>query len=52
MRQQKKYDRLRARFGERDIPCDTLHFDIDTLDGYRVFTWNHHWLPRPGGLTC
>lgn len=25
---------------ERDIPCDSIHFDIDYMDGYRVFTWN------------
>ncbi len=23
-----------------DIPCDSIHFDIDYMDGYRVFTWN------------
>ncbi len=25
---------------ENDIPCDAIHFDIDYMDGYRVFTWN------------
>jgi alpha-glucosidase len=37
-------------FRERDIPCDTLYFDIDTLDGYRVFTWNPDGFPDPKGL--
>jgi alpha-glucosidase len=37
-------------FRERDIPCDTLYFDIDTLDGYRVFTWNPTAFPDPEGL--
>jgi len=37
-------------FRERDIPCDTLYFDIDTLDGYRVFTWNPVGFPDPEGL--
>lgn len=23
-----------------DIPCDAIHFDIDYMEGYRVFTWN------------
>lgn len=23
-----------------DIPCDAIHFDIDYMQGYRVFTWN------------
>ncbi len=25
---------------ENDIPCDAIHFDIDYMDGFRVFTWN------------
>ena len=37
-------------FRERDIPCDTLYFDIDSLDGYRVFTWNPAGFPEPEGL--
>jgi alpha-glucosidase len=37
-------------FRERDIPCDTLYFDIDTLDGYRVFTWDPVGFPDPEGL--
>ena len=37
-------------FRERDIPCDTLYLDIDCLDGYRVFTWDHERFPDPGGL--
>lgn len=28
-------DKLR----ENDLPCDVIHFDIDYMDGYRVFTW-------------
>jgi alpha-glucosidase len=37
-------------FRKRDIPCDTLYLDIDTLDGYRVFTWNAVGFPDPEGL--
>jgi alpha-glucosidase len=37
-------------FRERDIPCDALHLDIDTLDGYRVFTWDPIAFPDPEGL--
>ncbi len=29
-------ERLRAD----GIPCDAIHFDIDYMDGYRVFTWD------------
>ena len=25
---------------EHRIPCDALHFDIDYMDDYKVFTWN------------
>lgn len=25
---------------ELDIPCDCLHFDIDYMEDYKVFTWN------------
>jgi len=42
--------RIARSFRERDIPCDTLYFDIDTLDGYRVFTWNPAGFPDPEGL--
>ncbi len=31
---------LMEKFRGLDIPCDTIHFDIDYMDGYRVFTWN------------
>jgi alpha-glucosidase len=41
---------LAHTFRERDIPCDTLYLDIDTLDGYRVFTWDKTHFPDPGGL--
>jgi len=37
-------------YRERDIPCDILYCDIDTLDGYRVFTWNPETYPDPEGL--
>ncbi len=37
-------------YRERDIPCDTLYLDIDCLDGYRVFTWDHIRFPDPVGL--
>lgn len=30
------------------IPCDAIHFDIDYMDGYRVFTWNEKQFGKPG----
>lgn len=32
------------------IPCDTIHFDIDYMDGYRVFTWNEKDFGAPGAV--
>ena len=37
------------KFRELDIPCDTMHFDIDYMDGYRVFTWNEKDYGDPAG---
>jgi alpha-glucosidase len=42
--------KIARSFRERDIPCDALYFDIDSLDGYRVFTWNPIGFPDPEGL--
>lgn len=41
---------LAAQFRGRNIPCDAIHFDIDYMDGYRVFTWNAERFPDPGKL--
>ncbi|TYR79320.1 glycoside hydrolase family 31 protein [Priestia megaterium] len=30
-------------YREKNIPLDTMHFDIDYMDGYRVFTWNDQY---------
>ncbi|NGM84648.1 glycoside hydrolase family 31 protein [Paenibacillus sp. 7124] len=30
-------------YREKKIPLDTMHFDIDYMDGYRVFTWNDQY---------
>ena len=37
-------------FRALDIPCDAIHFDIDYMDGYRVFTWNEPHYGTPGAL--
>ena len=41
---------LAAQFRGRSIPCDALHFDIDYMRGYRVFTWNEQTFPDPAKL--
>jgi alpha-glucosidase len=30
-------------YREKRIPLDTMHFDNDYMDGYRVFTWNEQY---------
>ena len=37
-------------FRDREIPCDTLYFDIHYMDGYRVFTWDRDAFPDPPAL--
>ncbi|MGF1472633.1 MAG: glycoside hydrolase family 31 protein [Rubrobacteraceae bacterium] len=41
---------LAINFREKDIPCDVIHFDIDYMDGYRVFTWDNERFPNPEKL--
>ena len=41
---------LARKFRELDIPLDALHFDIDYMDGYRVFTTNSKTFPDFPGL--
>ena len=37
---QEDFERVANGMRENDIPCDVLHFDIDYMNEYRVFTWN------------
>lgn len=37
---QEDMEEIAASMREYDIPCDAIHFDIDYMQGYRVFTWN------------
>lgn len=37
-------------FRSRNIPCDVIHFDIDYMNGYRVFTWSPERFPNPTGM--
>ena len=34
----------------RHLPADALWFDIDYMDGYRVFTWDKRRFPQPARL--
>jgi alpha-glucosidase len=37
-------------FRQRRIPCDVIHFDIDYMQGYRVFTWSQKRFSNPKAL--
>jgi alpha-glucosidase len=37
-------------FRDQAIPLDALHFDIDYMDGFRVFTWDAAAFPNPQKL--
>jgi len=41
--------KVAGKYRELNIPCDTMHFDIDYMDGYRVFTWNEKDYGDPAG---
>lgn len=41
---------IAAEFRKRRIPCDVLHFDIQYMDDFRVFTWDKNRFPDPGRL--
>lgn len=49
-RDEAQYRAVAARMRAEHIPCDALHFDIDYMDGFRVFTWDDRKFPDPRKL--
>lgn len=47
---EEKVRALAHEFRSRRIPCDVIHFDIDYMRGYRVFTWSPKRFPAPAKL--
>ena len=41
---------LKAAFEKYDIPVSALWFDIDYMEGYRLFTWHPERFPDPAAL--
>lgn len=37
---QEDVEEVASGLREKDIPCDVIHFDIDYMQDYKVFTWN------------
>ena len=40
-----RFRQVAAALRSQGMPCDALHFDIDYMDGFRVFTWNRTRFP-------
>lgn len=43
---------IAAEFRQRDIPCDVIWFDIDYMEGFRVFTFDRKHFPDPAKLNA
>lgn len=42
--------RIANEFRTRKIPCDAIYLDIDYMDAYRCFTWDHSLFPDPAKM--
>jgi len=38
------------KYREEEIPCDVIHFDIDYMDHFKVFTWDEAAMGAPGAV--
>ncbi|WP_350291439.1 glycoside hydrolase family 31 protein [uncultured Croceitalea sp.] len=38
---------IAGKFRELKIPCDAIYLDIDYMEGFRCFTWDHQRFPNP-----
>ncbi|MCF6165221.1 alpha-glucosidase [Furfurilactobacillus rossiae] len=47
---QAKVEEIVDKFEEYDLPLEAVHFDIDYMDGYRVFTWDKNKYKNPKKL--
>ncbi|MGL5383851.1 MAG: TIM-barrel domain-containing protein, partial [Culicoidibacterales bacterium] len=41
---------LVAKFRAYEIPLDCVHLDIDYMDAFKVFTWDHTRFPQPAQM--
>jgi len=41
---------LAHNFRKKNIPCDVIHLDIDYMNGFRCFTWDHERFPDPAHM--
>lgn len=43
-------EEIAQKLREYDLPCDSIHLDIDYMDAFKVFTWNGERFPHPQKL--
>jgi alpha-glucosidase len=48
---EKRVREVAKEFRDQKIPCDAIYLDIDYMNGFRCFTWNHDHFPNPKKLT-
>ena len=44
---EKQVMNIAKKFRELRLPCDAIYLDIDYMEGFRCFTWNHRRFPNP-----
>ena len=47
---QDRVEQIVDTFAKYHLPLEAVHFDIDYMDGYRVFTWNKSIFKDPAGF--
>jgi alpha-glucosidase len=47
-----EFRQIAAELRQRNLPADALWFDIDYMDGYRVFTWDRKRFRQPARLVA
>lgn len=47
---EKRVKDVAQTFRKLKIPCDAIYLDIDYMDEYRCFTWNHKHFPNPNQM--
>ncbi|NHJ49797.1 MAG: DUF4968 domain-containing protein [Asgard group archaeon] len=45
-----KVREIAENFRTKNIPCDSIHLDIDYMNGFRCFTWDNERFPDPAKL--
>jgi alpha-glucosidase len=45
-RNEKEVQAIADGFEKNEIPLDAIYLDIDYMDGFRIFTWNHGSFPQ------